>query len=56
MRAGSGTAPGMLLGKTESHWNKRDPEEVQVWDCMVEGRLIRIVWCYLYQQDASSFR
>jgi len=22
---------------------------------MVEGRLIRIVWYYLYQQDASSF-
>jgi len=23
---------------------------------MVEGRFIRIVWYYLYQQDASSFR
>jgi hypothetical protein len=29
---------------------------VQVWDCMVEGRLIRIDGYYLYQQDASSFR
>jgi len=46
----------MLLGKTESHRNERDPEAVQVWDCMVEERLIRIVWYYLYQQDASSFR
>jgi hypothetical protein len=33
-----------LLGKTESHRNERDPKVVQVWDCMVEGRLIRIVW------------
>jgi len=56
MRAGSGPAPGMLLGKTESHRNERDPEAVQVWDCMVEGRLIRIGWYYLYQQDASSIR
>jgi hypothetical protein len=39
-----------LLGKTESHHNERDPEAVQVWDCMVEGRLIRIVWYYLYQK------
>jgi hypothetical protein len=45
-----------LLGKTESHRNERDPKVVQVWDCMVEGRLVRIVWYYLYQQDASSFR
>jgi hypothetical protein len=56
MRAGSGPAPGMLLGKTESHRNERDHEAVQVWDCMVEGSLIRIVGYYLYQQDASSFR
>jgi hypothetical protein len=55
MRAGSGPAPDMLLGKTESHRNERDPEAMQVWDYMVEGRLIKIVWYYLYQQDASSF-
>ena len=42
--------------QTESHPNERDPEAVQVWDCMVEGRLIRIDGYYLYQQDASSFR
>jgi hypothetical protein len=36
--------PGMLLGKTESLRNERDPEVVQVWDCMVERRFIRIVW------------
>jgi len=30
MRAGSGPAPGMLLGKTESHQNERDPEAMQV--------------------------
>ncbi|AES94278.1 hypothetical protein MTR_5g012750 [Medicago truncatula] len=29
MRAGSGPAPGMLLGKTESHRNESDPEAVQ---------------------------
>jgi hypothetical protein len=56
MRVGSGPASDMLLGKTESHRNERDPEAIEVWDCMVEGRLIKIVWYYLYQQDASSFR
>ena len=45
-----------LLGKNESHRNERDLEAVQVSDCMVEGRLIRIDGYYLYQQDASSFR
>jgi len=40
---------------TESHRSERDPETVQVWDCMAEGRLRRIVWYYLYQQDAYSF-
>jgi len=34
-------------------WQRRG---VQVWDCMVEGRLIRMICHYLYQQDASSFR
>jgi len=29
---------------TESHRNERNPEVVYVWDYMVEGRLIRIVW------------
>jgi hypothetical protein len=28
--------------KPNSHRNERDPEAVQVWDCMVEGRLIKI--------------
>jgi len=56
MKAGSGPALGMLLGKTESHRNERDLVAVQVCDCMDEGILIRIVWYYLYQQDASSFR
>lgn len=37
-----------------AHWNERDAEAVQIWDCMVEERLI-IVWYYRYQQDASSF-
>jgi len=55
MRAGSGPALGMLLSKTKSHRNERDPEAVQVWDFMVKGRLIRIVWSYIYKQDASSF-
>ncbi|PNX95843.1 hypothetical protein L195_g019040, partial [Trifolium pratense] len=31
-----------LNGKNESHRNERDLEVVQVSDCMVEGRLIRI--------------
>ena len=38
-----------------SHQNERDPEHVQGLDCMVEGRLIKIDWYYLYEQDASSF-
>jgi len=63
MRAGSGRQctrhdneqlPTTSRG-IESHWNERVPKAVQVWDCIVEGRLIRIVWYYLYQQDASSF-
>ncbi|AES82060.2 hypothetical protein MTR_7g104880 [Medicago truncatula] len=29
MRVESGPAPGMLLGKIESHRNERDPEAVQ---------------------------
>jgi len=41
--------------QTESHRNERDPEAMKVLDDMVEGRLIRIVWYYLYQQDSSSF-
>ena len=45
-----------LLGKTESHQNEKDLEAMHVWDCMVEGMLIRIVWYYLYQHDASYFR
>ena len=45
-----------LLGKIQSHWNGRDPETVQTCDCIIEGRLIWIVWYYLYQQDASSFQ
>jgi len=56
MREGNGSALGMLLGKTKSHRNERDPEAVQVWDYMDEGRLIRIVWYYLYQKDAYSFQ
>lgn len=40
--------------KLTSEWE--DPEAVQVWDCIVEGRLIRIDWCYLYQQDTSYFQ
>jgi len=46
----------IAIRQTESHRNERDPEAVHVWGCMVEGRLIRIVWYYLYQQDTSSFR
>lgn len=37
--------------QNESHWNESDREAVQVCDRMVEGRIIRIVWCYLYQQE-----
>ena len=33
---GSRLTHGMLLGKTESYRNERDPEVVQVWDCMVK--------------------
>ena len=44
-----------LLDRPNPHRNERDPETVQVWDCVIEGRLIRIVWYYSYQQDASSF-
>jgi hypothetical protein len=40
--------------QTESHQNERDHEAMQGYDCMVEGRLIRIVWYYLYQQDALA--
>ena len=42
--------------RTKSHQNERDLEAMQVWDIMVEERLIRIGWYYLYQQDTSSFR
>jgi len=37
------------------HENERDLEALQVWDCTVEERLIKIVSYYLYQQHASSF-
>ena len=42
--------------KPNSHRNERDPKAVQLWDCVIEGKLIRINWYYLYQQDALSFR
>ncbi|AES89939.1 hypothetical protein MTR_4g081990 [Medicago truncatula] len=43
-------------GRIESHRNKRDYEVMHVWDCMVEGRLIRIVRYYLYQQDSGCYK
>jgi hypothetical protein len=44
-----------LLGEPNSHQNERVLETMQVWGCMVKGRLIRIVWYYLYQNDAILF-
>jgi len=45
----------MLLEKSNPHQNERDPEAMQVCNCMVKGTLIRIVLYYIYQQDESSF-
>lgn len=37
-----------------SHLNGRDLEAMQGWNCMVEGRLIRIDSYHLYKKDAYS--
>jgi len=44
-----------VSSQTESHWNERDLEATQGHECMVEGRLIRIVWYCIYQQDTLAY-
>jgi len=44
-----------LLGELNSHMNERDPKIMEVWDYMVGGRLIRIVWYNVNKQYAFYF-